>query len=200
MHILWNRGENVLWAAYNAFMGEKGRSCLYDCGTHASCRCGVCVSGGDRRTCDLPDCEECDSMTFKLLFVAAVVFLLLFAQLIYGALLVLLTMNERASSRRTSQAWCDNCCLCDPELYVSMSRKIKRRTRQSVLWTMWPLLRLPPMVLFVVSLGLIFIFMEFAILAFQDLFDDVYAIIPEEFYPSNHLLLTIELTLPPLES
>ena len=196
IHIVWRRGENMLWAAYDSFRGETGRSCIYDCGPHASCRCGVCVSGGDQRTCHLPDCDECNISTFRTLVLVAIVFFLLGAQLLYGMLLVFLTMNERAARRDTTKLWCGNCCLCDPALYVSMSRGIKRRTRQSILWKVWPFCRLPPMVLVLVTFGMIFVFTELLLIAFKELVDDMYAILPEEFFPSDHLLLSVELTMP----
>ena len=47
-------------------------TCHQDCGPHGSCRCGVCVKGGDTNNCELPFCFECDAEHFNnfiLLFV-----------------------------------------------------------------------------------------------------------------------------------
>lgn len=178
---------------YDGFTGLEGRACVHDCGPHASCRCGVCVSGGDDKPCNIPDCQECDPDTFKILLVLLAWFAVLAIQLLYSVLLVLLVLNARAAERDASKLWCGNCCLCDPELYTSMSKKIRRRTRQSVLWKIWPLLRLPPMLLVFVTVLLIFVFIEVSVFLFQGILEDVYAIVPEEIYPSDHLMLTVEI-------
>lgn len=36
-------------------------TCHQDCGPRGSCRCGVCVKGGDQNNCELPFCYECDA-------------------------------------------------------------------------------------------------------------------------------------------
>ncbi|GFO01929.1 endonuclease/exonuclease/phosphatase family protein [Plakobranchus ocellatus] len=59
--ILLSRAKRVLRSGYDSFIGKTGYSCLHDCGPHGSCRCGVCVKGGNQLNCDLPDCFECNS-------------------------------------------------------------------------------------------------------------------------------------------
>jgi len=35
--------------------------CEWDCGPHGSCRCGICVSGGNEYTCKHSTCSECST-------------------------------------------------------------------------------------------------------------------------------------------
>ena len=196
-HVLWQRLERVLSATYDSWQGQRGRSCAHDCGPHASCRCGVCVGGHeDKNVCHLPDCEECSPLTFSLLLLSLTVTVILLVQLIFGALQVLLTMNERSKSLDQSTdrqtGLMGNCCLCDPQLYRDMSVRL-RRYKKSLLCRVWPLCRLPPMLLVIVSLLMIFVYVEFTLMMFKDAVDDVYAVIPEELYPSDHLMLTVKL-------
>ena len=57
-------------------------TCHQDCGPHGSCRCGVCVKGGDQNNCELPFCYECDAEHFNnfvligVLYATCVVFIL----------------------------------------------------------------------------------------------------------------------------
>ena len=196
-HVLWTRLERYLATTHDAWRGQRGRSCDHDCGPHASCRCGLCVGGGgDKNTCLLPDCEECSVTTFYFLVISVIVNIVLLMQLIFGALQVLLTMNERAkvdqSTDRQTGIW-GNCCLCDPQLYKDLSTRL-RHYKKSLLCKVWPVCRLPPMLLVIVTVLMIFMFAEFVLFVFKDTADDVYAIIPEELYPSDHLMLTVSLT------
>jgi len=115
------------------------------------------------------------------------------SQLTFGLLQLLLTMNDKAASdRRSDSACCGQVCLCDPALYSGISARMRwiKRHRFS---RIYPLLRLPPMILIIVSLLMIFLLIEFALFAFGDSINDVYNIIPEELNPSDHLLLYTEL-------
>ena len=199
-HIVWSRFENVLRASHDAAAGTVGSSCIHDCGPHASCRCGVCVAGGNANACLTPKCGECTTSGYYafLLFVAGMAFIV--GQLIYAILCVLLVMNDsRRRQESTSEApaticirMSDQCCLCEPELYRSVSDRMKRGGRRC--WPCHracPFSRLPPMFLVVATLLLLTAFIGFAIVVFEAAIFDVFAIIPEELYPSDHLMLTV---------
>ncbi|XP_057296584.1 uncharacterized protein LOC130625495 [Hydractinia symbiolongicarpus] len=72
------RYRDVLWrarlsAVYNAAVQRSSgknwdRSCAWDCGPHGSCRCGICVAGGDENNCMLSDCTECSSSKLSTLY------------------------------------------------------------------------------------------------------------------------------------
>ena len=201
VHILWARLHNILGTAYDSWTGKTGRSCWHDCGPHSSCRCGVCISGGDTNFCLLPHCAECAPEVFSRFLVCVVVFSLLVAQLIYALLKFFQTMNQRGHQFEIPQCFGLNCCVFDRRLYTRITPS-SRRNKCHRLLQMWPVLRLPPGVLLVVTLLLFALFAEVTWYTFLDAIADMYAIIPEELYPSDHLLLTGQVkenTLPLIE-
>lgn len=195
-HIIWHRASLLMAAMRNSWMGLSGRPCIIDCGPHASCRCGVCVGGhGDKNSCLLPSCDECSPGSFCYLLITFGIFILLIAQLLFGLLQVLLTMNERARrspSGDTQTGIFGNCCLCDPDLYSNLNNKLRHFKRSSIC-RLWPVLRLPPMILVLVTVIALFVYFELTLVIFSDAVSDVYAIIPEELYPSDHLMLSVDL-------
>ena len=42
-------------------------TCYLDCGPHGSCRCGVCIGGGDALNCDLSNCTECTAAVYNII-------------------------------------------------------------------------------------------------------------------------------------
>ncbi len=188
-HMWWNRVENALYAAWAAHQGYIGRSCIYDCGPHASCRCGVCVSGGDDKSCLLPHCDECTPFTFQWIVIVFVVFILLIGQLIYALLRVMHAMNRNTQDRMTGLLGFQ-CCLCDPRLYSTLSITKRRPIMHRMLYCR----RIPAMLLVILTvLGLFFV-MEAALLIFADLFNDINSVLPEELFPSDHLMLVVQIT------
>ncbi|ELT90867.1 hypothetical protein CAPTEDRAFT_217237 [Capitella teleta] len=194
-HILWHRVGRVIDVMRDSWLGQRGRSCVHDCGPHASCRCGVCVGGnGDQNVCMLPDCAECSAVQYNFYCLAIIVLITLSVQLIYGALQVLLTLNDQSKKNRSSAeketGIFGSCCLCDPELYRSINARI-RRHRRSLLCRIWPFLLLPPMVLVMVTVLLLCLYVAIVMFVFKDAFDDVSSVLPEEFFPSDHLMLSV---------
>lgn len=56
----WYRLQTVMSFANKSLEGGSiTYTCHQDCGPHGSCRCGVCVQGGDNNNCDLQFCYEC---------------------------------------------------------------------------------------------------------------------------------------------
>ena len=64
-----------------------------------------------------------------------------------------------------------------------------RRMKHHKFCKIWPILRLPPMILVIVSVLMVFLLVEFGLFTFKDTINDVYSIIPEELNPSDHLML-----------
>ncbi|XP_068714606.1 uncharacterized protein [Montipora foliosa] len=57
----WQRLKTTFRVARETALGPRYKyTCYQDCGPHGSCRCGICVTGGDHRNCKLPICRECD--------------------------------------------------------------------------------------------------------------------------------------------
>lgn len=172
---------NVLSAAYDSLKGHQGRSCAYDCGPHASCRCGVCVAGGDHNACALPTCNECAPNLVGTVAVSLFIIALLIAQIIFAALKVMHGMNYRGRMDGPASL----CCLCNPRLYLDQG--LRRRS--------WLRCGLPPMVHFIVAVVLLLFFFQLALYVFKDVADDVTLTIGEEFFPSDHKMLYVELNI-----
>ncbi|EDO43890.1 predicted protein [Nematostella vectensis] len=60
----WHRLVTVLHHTNLSTSTSITYTCHQDCGPHGSCRCGVCVRGGNKNNCDLQFCYECDD-TFE---------------------------------------------------------------------------------------------------------------------------------------
>ncbi|PVD25351.1 hypothetical protein C0Q70_15851 [Pomacea canaliculata] len=169
-----------------SFFGYTGYSCLHDCGPHGSCRCGVCVKGGNSNTCLLPDCEECSPLKFVyfvfLMVLAAVHFMLG----LLGALSILL-VSARYQHNKWCLAWGCSCCLCNPDLIRSSAV----RPRFILHWM--GIRRIPPVYLLFLSIvGLTSCYI-LGMIIFENSLKTVNAILNEEFYPSDHLMLQASL-------
>ena len=179
-HITWNRLSNIISTARDSKHGLEGRSCAYDCGPHASCRCGVCVGGGDQNACAVPNCEECTSAFLLFLFCICISSLFLAGLLIYAMLRVMHAMNRRGHLDMPRQL----CCLLNPLLYTQPDRRGSK---------MWCLCKLPPMIMVIFCVLLICLFIQLILHGFKDVLDDIGAVIPEEYFPSDHRLLVVEI-------
>lgn len=184
-NILWHRAWQAVHILHASSRGRTGRACVHDCGPHASCRCGLCVSGGDDNTCLLPNCGECHSRMFTYLQVFAVALVVSFFSFIAAALRVLRSMNNRSHQNCMNLNICEWFCLCDANLFWP-----SRHRRTICGWG-----RIPPMIHLAVSLLLLGFVLEWMWFVFGDLINDIYAIIPEELYPSDHLVLSATLNI-----
>lgn len=62
----WQRLKKAYLMAKETAYGPRFKyTCHQDCGPHGSCRCGVCVKGGDTNNCELPFCFECNAEHFN---------------------------------------------------------------------------------------------------------------------------------------
>ena len=185
-HIVWHRAWSMIGAMYANQKGISGTRCVHDCGPHASCRCGLCVAGGDKNKCALPDCDECSSQLFKMFVVCVIILSVIGGFIIYSVLRVMQTMNHRSYRNCLNISFCDWFCLCDANMFIGTTKKSAKSRGLN---------RIPPMVLLILSLLVFLIFFEFVLLTFKESIDSVYAIIPEELYPSDHLMLSAKIKI-----
>ena len=62
----WHRLKMAFAMAKEAAYGPRFKyTCHQDCGPHGSCRCGMCVKGGDQMNCVLPLCHECNAAHYN---------------------------------------------------------------------------------------------------------------------------------------
>ena len=172
----------MISSSYDCFHGIYGYSCIQDCGPRGSCRCGVCVNIGNGNNCLLIDCNECNSSKF----VAFLIFVFIAAILIGFTLLAILQLML-TTVRSTSRTYC---CLCNPRLYYSAILHSKFR----ILQRLFPFIKSSMSCLllcFLINL----IFITFASYIFSSTLHTVFQVMAEEFYPSDHLMLTSELEL-----
>ncbi|XP_064606868.1 uncharacterized protein LOC135471533 [Liolophura sinensis] len=191
--IVLDRFWTIVSQAGNSYAGLQGYPCLHDCGPHGSCRCGVCVGGGNTNTCLLPNCKECSSTLFRNLVIYGFMLAICLVHLLYAAVLVL-NRSVRRHGRTIRQIFGCNCCLCNPSLYSGMSFPRNVGWRSSKLQRLWPCLRMPPMVFFMIFLT--FSLLMFYIgkhLVFSEMLNTTYSIMNEELYPSDHLMVIADL-------
>ncbi|CAH1784065.1 unnamed protein product [Owenia fusiformis] len=182
-HIIWNRMRNVLYAGYETYLGFKGRSCRYDCGPNASCRCGICVSGGDKNICNAPDCPECSEKIYRIFLVYTAAWTLIFVIFLYSVFRLVYILNKRHPDS-------EDCCICNPELYNTVRI---RRSNIKCLLRIFPCLKLPPFFLFIFGLFSLFTLLIIGSHLFKEPLSIIYKVIPEEYFPSDHLMLTVSL-------
>ena len=158
----WQRLKTVINMARETAQGPPfGYSCHQDCGPHGSCRCGVCVKGGDKNICDLPFCYECDAAHYNS-------FLLLMILYLTVALFVFYVFFKLILKR----------CL---------SRGRRNPLRLIFLCSNKALL---------VFLCVLFIVIYLiTISSFEDSLQTVHNRIPEEMFPSDHLMVFSKLKL-----
>ena len=184
-----HRLQTILSHAALSYQGTSGYSCLHDCGPHGSCRCGICVAIGNEKTCNLPYCGECNGEIYRNYIIVACIAIVILLHLFYAALSILITgANFRGESVFSILGF--NCCLCNPDLF----RKPKLLTRRSQflkIFFKWPFFRLPPCYLLVISC-IAFLFLIFYVKSiFARTLKSVYNVLEEEYFPSDHLMLTV---------
>ena len=167
-----------------------------DCGPHASCRCGLCVAGGDKNLCLVPECSECSPQIINQLYAITAVLLLIIAQLSYAILRVLYTIAMVRPGTNREFLCLGKCCLCNMELYSPAIGGVANPKRQHkvirILTKYWPVLRLPPMLLFFLTFLCLVFYIQIIMMYFDKAVNDIHAVIPEEYFPSDHLMLVME--------
>lgn len=187
-HVIISR-TGKLWDAMSS--QAPGRSCLIDCGPHASCRCGLCVAGGDDHACDMPDCEECSASARLSILLCISILVMLLLLILYATLRLLRALNYSGYGEIGS--WLGaHCCLCNPALYFGSQQPSRHRPGR--LARLCCCSRLPPMPLLLSTLVIFFCAAQLTLMACSEVLNDIYSIIPEELYPSDHLLFTATLS------
>ncbi|XP_013416911.1 uncharacterized protein LOC106178324 [Lingula anatina] len=186
--ILRERFYRILEASQNARQGFKGYSCPHDCGPRASCRCGVCVRGGNQKTCLVPYCTECLPELYTHIQMTVILLIFCIGQLIFAMLQVMFTMNRIQQLRKSPFIL----CLFNPELYISLS-SFTKRAKQSVIFQYCPLCYLPPgpQVLYCILCLTLAASLGYWLLG--DSLRLVYAVPDEALHASDHMMLTADL-------
>ncbi|KAK3101761.1 hypothetical protein FSP39_006160 [Pinctada imbricata] len=189
--IMYHRFRTVIQSAFLSYRGIAGYSCLQDCGPNGSCRCGVCVKGGNQNNCQLPDCVECNSHIYKLYVAFIMISLTLLIHLFYAVVIILVTGSDYRREELFNILGC-NCCLCNKNLY---RKGTSRKHKLLKLLQRWPLFRLPPYLLLVLTLIMLLVTYFYGKSVFADTFKTVYSVMEEEYFPSDHLMLTVGINI-----
>lgn len=192
--LMYSRTKTLLYNSYLSYKNTIGYSCEHDCGPNGSCRCGICVKGGNQNGCLLPECSECNSKTFQNALTYLFIFLFTIIHLFYGILSVLLTGSNYKRDAVFSILGC-NCCLCNRKLFAPQN--FNPRKYRFLKWCrLWPLFKLPPyLLLFISMLILILLYLFVKNVVFVESFKTINSVMDEEFYPSDHLMLITELEI-----
>lgn len=189
------RLRTVISSAYQAWYGMTGYPCFHDCGPRGVCRCGVCVRGDNSvgNTCLLQECEECSSRTFINVVIFLTLSIFTSIHLLYSIICLLISGADFKGEAMFAILGC-HCCLCSPDNFQSPnfnSRKYRlfRGVRK------WPPFRLPPYVLFSLTVILAVLLLMIGWWNFQQMYTTVFSIMDEEFYPSDHLMLIAKLQI-----
>lgn len=191
--IHWLRFTSVFQSSFLSYQDVDGYPCLHDCGPHGSCICGVCRSGGNKDSCSLKDCDICSKELFQRLILNFVLFSVIFIHLFYSLVVILVVGAGSYSESLFSILGC-NCCLCNPRLCLTTIKLHSRRYRLMRVCQVWPVFRLPPYLQLFLSFGSLILFMTYVRSWLHPVLDLTYAAMDEEFFPSDHLMFTAEIT------
>uniref|UniRef100_A0A0B6ZLI3 Endonuclease/exonuclease/phosphatase domain-containing protein n=1 Tax=Arion vulgaris TaxID=1028688 RepID=A0A0B6ZLI3_9EUPU len=187
--VIISRAKSLLATSFDAFIGRSGYSCFQDCGPHGSCRCGICVSGGNQQNCNTPDCYECNIFKF-ILFLTIIIPFGINLIILFFSILKILVVSAKIRSDDILDILGYKCCLFNLNLFSFpvMSRRYKTKINKFFF-----LCKLPPILLLILML----ISALSMLLLFKYLFEDsiqlVYALLPEEMFPSDHLIVLAKL-------
>ena len=157
----WQRLKTVIhMARETANRPNFSYSCYHDCGPHGSCRCGVCVKGGDKNNCDLPFCYECDAAHHQSFIMLMILYSSVFLFLLYIFGKFLLRRCSLIHRGRKS-----------PRIIFLCSNK-----------TAFPFVILLLFSMYVITMS-----------SFSDSLKTAEDRIPEEMFPSDHLMLAAKL-------
>lgn len=144
--------RNCIWLAFQIHMHQ-------DCGPHGSCRCGVCVKGGDQNNCELPFCQECDAEHYNSFVLIGVLYTTSVVFILYILVKALLRRCFGRTGRLNSRV-----------LFLCSNRTLG---------------------LSVISLMFVLYFIT--MLSLGDTLETVNGRIPEEMFPSDHMMVVAKL-------
>ncbi|XP_063438028.1 uncharacterized protein LOC134719030 [Mytilus trossulus] len=189
--IVFSRFQTVLKQAALSYHSISGFSCFHDCGPHGSCRCGVCVADGNDKTCHLPNCIECNAIFYNNYFIMTCIAIFVLIHVFFAVLSILITAAN-FKGETISSLLGFKCCLCNPDLYTKPIL-LTRRSKFIKICHKWPLFRIPPCyLLFISSVSFVFVLIVIKY-HFSDMIKTVNNILDEEYFPSDHLMLSVTL-------
>ncbi|CAL1548175.1 unnamed protein product [Lymnaea stagnalis] len=189
LSVLLSRAKAIIKTSFDAFVGKTGYSCLQDCGPHGSCRCGVCVTGGNQHNCNIPDCSECGNNKF-IIFILITVPLFTAVSTVFFSIVKILLVSSRFSQQDLWDILGYRCCLFNKQLFLckAVPRRYKANLSRFLL-----LCQLPPVLLLLLMSFVIFGLCVSFYLILKDSINLAYAVLPEEMFPSDHLMVLTKL-------
>ena len=192
--VIYHRLRTVIHDSYLSYNGTKGYSCVQDCGPNGSCRCGVCVKGGNQNSCLLPDCVECNSHIYKMYITFIIIAIIIGLHLFYSIVVILVTGSDFRREEISAILGC-NCCLCNNNLFRRNNVYVSRRHRLFRICHKWPLFQLPPYLLWVISMMLAFVTFFSGKYIFHESLRTIYSVMDEEYFPSDHRMLIVKINV-----
>ncbi|XP_060083400.1 uncharacterized protein LOC132562661 [Ylistrum balloti] len=193
--IITERFRTLLHSSYLSWYGVTGYSCFQDCGPRGYCRCGLCVKGDHPvgSTCMSPDCDECSGhiFIFTVIFVIFIIFTII--HLFYAIICLLISGADFKGEAVFAILGC-NCCLCSPDNFKPLNFN-SRKFRIFRGLSKWPLFRLPPYILFFMSLISAISLMTVGWWNFGQSLGTIYSVMDEELFPSDHLMVVAKLEI-----
>ena len=190
--IYWSRLRIVIQSSWLSYKGVSGYPCRHDCGPHGSCQCGICVAVGNKHDCNLPNCSYCDSQTFSAILGYSVPCVACVLHLLFAVVSVL-TVAAGSYGDTVFSILGYKCCLFNPRLFRTYPSQ-KRAQKLLKFCNKWPFFRLPPCGQLVTSLLLCAMCLFYVRHRFAHVLDLAANILPEELFPSDHLMLTATIT------
>lgn len=190
-NVIISRAKTILRTSFDAVFGRSGYSCLQDCGPHGSCRCGICISGGNQNNCNIPDCAECSSLTF-ISFLALMIPFGICLLVLFFSVLKILIVSTKLRHEDILEIFGYRCCLFNKNLFnfPTVPRKYKMKATK-----LFYLCKLPPFLLMLIMLILLLLVLLLLRLFFHDNIQLIYSLLPEEMFPSDHLIVFARLRL-----
>ncbi|XP_011660953.2 uncharacterized protein LOC100889507 [Strongylocentrotus purpuratus] len=185
------RRKAIIEAGRRTYYRESGGDCLHDCGPSGSCQCGVCVRGGDGHSCSVPDCEACSADLYRLYCIVRIVFGAFTLQLFVGLIQTVLAVTQGGSVHRHKSL----ARFCQLPLSVTPPSWRHVRHLHLASWVRTVLSSCRNLALVNLSISLLGMF-SLVVLS-QSWFEEPLRLLesslPEEFNPSDHLMVIAEL-------
>lgn len=190
--IRFHRMKALIHHSYLSYKGVKGYPCTQDCGPNGSCRCGLCVKGDNSNNCDLPDCQECSHDIFQNILLYSFLFVIVCFHLFYALLTIFINGADFRKEAVFQILGC-NCCLCHPDNFKM--RHAPSRNRLYRCCRRWPVFRLPPFYLLIICIFILSLAFYNFNKVFEKSFSTISLVMDEEYFPSDHLMLSAVISL-----
>ena len=182
-HIRHARQAAILEAAKRTYYRQPGGNCIHDCGPHGSCRCGICVGGGDKNACPVPDCHECTTEFYRHYLIIKFLSCAFVLQLCIAAIQIGLSLYRGGTLHRHRTIF---------QVPTAVSLK---RMRHLYISSCLNMCRSLAILNFLIGLGGLWTMGAWSQAVFGESTELVNNILPEEFNPSDHLMVISEVDL-----